>query len=188
MARRIFDTTPLISLEEFARLPAADCRLELVRGMVLREPPAGYEHGRLGIRIGSLLECFVRERGLGEVVGTDVGFILFEDPPTVRAPDIAFVAAGRTPAGESHIGFAPFAPDLAVEIVSPSNSAVEIRARVFDYLDAGTRLVWVVEPGSRTITSYSSPEELRVLHMGEVLDGAEVLPRFRASVSEIFAR
>lgn len=97
MTRRSIAADHLVSIEEFERLLNEDGRLELVRGRVLREPPAGYEHGRLGIRVASLLERFAREHGLGEVVGTAAGFIFFNDPPTIRAPDIAFIAKERIP-------------------------------------------------------------------------------------------
>ncbi|HUP02196.1 MAG TPA: Uma2 family endonuclease [Gemmatimonadota bacterium] len=178
--------TGLLSIEEFERLPDDGWRMELVRGKVVREPLAGFEHGTIGMRIGSILDRFVREHGLGEVVGADAGFVLFDEPPTVRAPDIAFVAANRLTFDLEK--FAPVAPDLAVEIVSPTNTVSEIQAKVMDYLDAGTRVVWVVEPRSRSVTVYRSREEIRLLTEKGELDGGEVLPGFRLRVSEIFGR
>jgi Uma2 family endonuclease len=117
-----------------------------------------------------------------------VGFVLSEDPPTVRAPDLAFIAASRIPAEGGRTGFARVVPDLVIEIISPSNTAAEIRARVYDYLDAGTRLVWALEPGARRVTVYSSAEEIRVLGERDELDGGEVLPGFRVEVLEVFKR
>lgn len=176
--------TRLLSIEEFERLPDDGSRMELVHGTVVREPPAGYRHGRIAARIASLLHLFVSEHDLGEIVTAETGFILFDEPPTVCAPDVAFVAAGRLTSDPE--GFAPLAPDLAVEIVSPSNTVSEIRSKVLDYLDAGVQLVWVVEPRSRSVTTYRSREEIRLLTEDDGIDGGAVLPGFRLKVSKLF--
>ena len=174
-----------MTIEEFERLPDEASRLELVRGHVAREPLAGFEHGGIAAQIATCLYCFVRQHGLGKVVGGEPGFVLFDDPPTVRAPDVAFVGRDRLP--KDPRGFARLAPDLAVEIVSPSNTHSEIQDKVFDYLDAGTRFVWVVEPRRRTVTVYRSRNDIRILTSDEEIDGGEVLPGFRTPVSEFFA-
>jgi Uma2 family endonuclease len=114
-----------LSIEAFERLPDDGWRRDLVRGQVVREPPAGFQHGRVAAQIAAILDAFVREHGLGVVVGAETGFILYDEPPTVRAPDLAFVAEGRL--ASEPVGFAPLAPDLAVEIVSPSNTSSEIQ-------------------------------------------------------------
>jgi Uma2 family endonuclease len=172
-----------LSIETFEHLPDDGWRRELVRGQVVREPPAGYQHGRIAARIGAILHIFVQEHGLGDVIGAETGFVLSDEPPTVRAPDAAFVAAGRLTSDP--VGFAPLAPDLAVEIVSPSNTVSEIHDKVIDYLDAGTRLVWVVDPRTRTVITYRSREEIRLLTEDEDLDGNAVLPGFRLKLSEL---
>ena len=175
-----------LTIEEFERLPDEECRLELVRGVVVREPPAGFEHGRRASRIDYHLRRYVEEHGLGEVCGAETGFILSTDPPTVRAPDAAFVAAARIPPGGVQ-GYFPGAPDLAAEVVSPSNSASEIQAKVFDYLDAGARLVWVVYPETRTVAVHRTRAEARFLTEADELDGGDVLPGFRLAVARLFA-
>lgn len=176
--------TRLLTIEEFERLPDDGWRLELVRGQVVREPPTGFEHGDVAFRMGSILLRFVDEHALGKVVGTEAGFILFDEPPTVRAPDIAFVREERL--GFDPKRFAPMAPDLAVEILSPSNTVSEIQDKVLDYLDAGARLVWVTEPGSRTVTVYQSRNAIQLLTADDEIDGGNVLPGFRCKVSELF--
>jgi Uma2 family endonuclease len=103
----------------------------------------------------------------------------------VRAPDLAFVARDRLPADPR--GFARLAPDLVVEIVSPSNTVSEIQGKVSDYLDAGTRLVWVVEPRGRTVTVYRSRDDIRIQTSSQEIEGNQVLPGFRVAVSEFFA-
>jgi Uma2 family endonuclease len=175
-----------LTVEEFTRFPDDGCRWELVRGRAVKEPPAGFEHSSIGVRIASLLHRYVQVRDLGEVVGPDGGFVLFDEPPTVRAPDVAFVAEARLTFDTRK--FAPLAPDLAVEIVSPSNTVSEIHHKVMDYLDAGSRLVWVVDPGSRTVTVYRSREAIRLLTEGELLEGGDVLPGFHVEVSELLGR
>jgi Uma2 family endonuclease len=176
--------TRLLTIEEFAELPDDGWRLELVRGHVVREPPAGFDHGGIAALIVAALVKFVQVRKLGRVLTADSGFILSEKPPTVRAPDVAFVRADRLDFDTRR--FAPFAPDLAVEILSPSNTVSEVHDKVLDYLDAGTDLVWVVDPDSRTVMVYRSRSEIRLLRAGEEIDGADVLPGFRCRVAELF--
>jgi Uma2 family endonuclease len=175
----------LLTIEEFERLPDDEWRCELVRGVVVREPPAGFEHGRVANRILHALTRFVEEHGLGEVLASETGFVLFEDPPTVRAPDAAFVAEGRVPT-PAPPGFGRLAPDLAIEVVSSSNTIPQIHSKVLDYLDAGTRLVWIADPATRTVTVYRSREEIRLLTEEEELDGEDVLRGFRLRLREIF--
>lgn len=179
---------PLLTLEEFERLPDDESRTELVRGRLVREPPAGMDHGQLATQLTALISLFVDRHALGEVFTADTGFVLFEEPPTVRAPDVAFVSRDRLPPPEESIGFGRLAPDLAVEIISPSNTAIEILEKAEDYLEAGTRLVWVVEPRRRSVTVYRSRTEIQMLRENEVLEGYDVLPGFSVKVAEIFAR
>jgi Uma2 family endonuclease len=184
---RVRPPDPLVTIEEFERLPDTAGRIELVRGRVVREPQAGFEHGRLDVDIAYHLRRFVRAHGGGVVVGAETGFVLFDVPPTVRAPDAAFVASERVP-DQPVTGFFPGAPDLAVEIVSPSNTAVELLAKVFDYLDAGTRLVWVIYPESRSVAVHASRSEARYLTEADELTGGDVLPGFRLPVAELFEK
>lgn len=180
-------TEDLLTIEEFERLPDDGFRSELVRGRVVREPPAGMDHGEIGNRLAFLVTGFVRRHGLGKVYNADTGFVLFEDPPTVRAPDVAFVSCSRVPSPAESVGFGRLAPDLAVEVLSPSNTAAAIIDKVEDYLKAGTRLVWVVEPCRRSVTVYRSRSEIRLLGGDDELGGYDVLPGFSLRVSNIFA-
>ena len=179
------DSGETLTVEEFFRLPGDETRMELVRGRVVREPPAGFEHGHLAVVIAYRLKAFVSREDLGLVVGAETGFVLFDDPPTVRAPDAAFVARERLP--EDRAGFARLAPDLAVEVVSPSNTVAEVHDKVCDFLDAGTRLVWIVEPRRRTVMVYRSRDDIRLLTEDDELDGGDVLPGFSVRVGELFA-
>jgi len=159
---------------------------ELVRGEVIRMSPAGGLHGKLTIRIGALLDAYVRPRHLGVVCGAETGFILERDPDTVRGPDVSFVSRDRIPPEGEPEGYWPFAPDLAVEVISPNDLYREIEQKVEDYLRAGVRLVWIVNPGTRTITTYRPSSEAHILRIGDTLTGADVIPGFDVSVSEVF--
>jgi Uma2 family endonuclease len=173
-----------LTAEQLIRLPDDGLRCELVRGRLIREPPAGGEHGWLGINIAVFLRDFVRDDELGFVFGADTGFILFRQPDTVRAPDAAFVAAERLPHGPPR-GYVPLAPDLAVEIVSPSDRMSDVTRKVMDYLDAGTRLVWVIDPATRTAAVHRSRSDVLMLRDDDTLEGGEVLPGFRLALADL---
>ncbi len=184
-----YDGGPRLTIEDFERLPEdGPYRTDLVRGRLVREPPAGSEHGRIGVALAVRIHRCVEEAALGEVFAAETGFILSAAGPTVRAPDVAFVARDRVPPSGLPWGFFPGAPDLAVEIVSPSNSPVEVREKVMDYLDAGARAVWVVEPRSRTVAVHRPGHAPRTLDEDDVLDGGDVLRGLRLRVGEIFRR
>jgi Uma2 family endonuclease len=178
----LLPSSPL-TIEEYERLDEPDeWRTELVRGVVVREPrPAPY-HARTQTRLAHRLEEFVEREKLGFVL-TDVGVILSRHPPTVRGPDVAFYRVERLP--ELPRRFPDIAPDLVIEIVSPSNTVTEIVEKVMDYLDAGSRLVWVVDPMSRTATVYRSRDEIRILTDRETLDGADVLPGLKLRLEDV---
>ncbi|MEQ1857696.1 MAG: Uma2 family endonuclease [Longimicrobiales bacterium] len=163
------------TVEEYERLEGPDdFHSELIRGLVVREPPPGLPHGRCQTLIASRLERFAQDRGLG-VVFTEVGVVIDERTPTVLGPDVLFVARDRLPSPLPQ-GFLRLAPDLVVEIVSPSNSASAVHEKVLLYLDVGTRLVWVIDPRSRTATVYRSRHDIEIVGESEVLEGGQVLP------------
>ena len=147
--------------------------------------PAGFRHGRFAAEIAAAVANFVKPRGLGVVTGAETGFFIARDPDTVRAPDVGFVRADRL-AGIEPAGFFPGAPDVAVEVLSPSDRASEVNAKVRDWLDAGSRMVWVVDPENQTVAVYSSPSGAVILGASETLLGGEVLPGFTLPLGEIF--
>ena len=161
-------------------------RCELVRGELIMMSPAGFQHGRIVGTINALLWEFVQEEALGVVTGAETGFHISRDPDTVRAPDVAFVRTERVPADEP-LGFFQGAPDLAVEVLSPSDRAGEVLAKVQDWLEAGCRAVWVVDPHTQTVSDYRSRSEVTVLTNTDTLTGGAVLPGFAVPVAEIFA-
>ena len=176
----------LFTAEELTCLPADGRRLELVKGKLYEMAPAGGRHGRVAMRIGRLLDTHVELTGLGQVFAAETGFILQRNPDTVRAPDAAFVAQDRMPPGETPDGYLALAPDLAVEVISPNDRPREVREKVADWLNAGTRLVWVIYPSSRTTTVHRSPDSVQELGAEDLLDGAEVVPGFACRLGELF--
>ena len=176
----------LMTAEELERIPQKDAHVELVKGEIVSIAPAGHEHGEIVSNVGSELRVFVRQHKLGKVYAAETGFILTHNPDTVRAPDAAFVSAARAAQQKRREGFFDGAPDLAVEVVSPTDADEEIQEKVLEYLEAGTKLVWIIRPRTRTITVYRSLSQVRVLMENDMLDGADVLPGFTVAVKEIF--
>jgi Uma2 family endonuclease len=127
----------------------------------------------------------VRTNKLGWVFPPETGIVLFDDRATVRSPDAAFVRRDRLPGFTDH--FVPLAPDLAVEVLSPSHRMLDAMSKVTMYLQAGVRIVWLVDPTSQTVTIFRPDAAPRTLGEGDVLDGGEVTPGFSVPVAEIFS-
>ena len=177
----------LMTAAELLRLPTGmGQRYELAEGELLTMSPAGSRHGRIALRIGSLLERFVRQGRLGASFGAETGFLLSRDPDTVRAPDAAFVSAARLPAGDLPDGYFSGAPDLAVEVVSPTDSAAEVQRKVAEYFAAGAQQVWVLYPETRSVVAFRSARESLVLGIADTLDGGATLPGFVCPVASLF--
>ena len=174
----------LVTADELERLPEDDWRYELVRGRLIRMSPVAPRHGKVTTALGALLWQHVRPHRLGEV-WTEVGFRLFSDPDTVRAPDVAFVSADRLPAREA-TGFYRGAPDVAFEVLSPDDTPSDIRDRVDDYLRAGTLMVVVVNPALEQITVHQPGELAQTLDGSDTLDLGAVIPGLRLELAALF--
>ncbi len=144
--------------DELLNMPHSGVRHELVRGELRSMSPAGSEHGSIVAEITGFLQPFVKAHQLGKVFGAETGFKIGTDPDTVRAPDVAFIRRERIPTTGLPKAFWPGAPDLAVEVVSPSDTVEEADEKVADWFNAGTVAVWVVKPKSQTVTVYSAPQ------------------------------
>lgn len=184
MTTQTFKT--FMTAEELLEIPDDDYRYELIKGELIKMSPAGVRHGKLAANLSILLGNYVKPRRLGIVCGAETGFILSQNPDTVRAPDVAFIPKSRIPSEGEPTGFADFAPDLAVEVVSPNDRYEEIQEKIADYFHSGTRLVWIVEPKNHTVAVYNSLAEAQILTKSDTLDGGEVIPGFSCSVAEIF--
>jgi Uma2 family endonuclease len=161
-------------------------RCELVRGELRMMSPAGFHHGRIAGRVHSRLSHFVEARGLGVVASAETGFFITRNPDTVRAPDVAFVRADRVPPHSAR-GFFEGAPDLAAEVLSPEDRPREVLAKVQDWLGAGARAVWVVDPAAQTVRAYQQGGAVARLDLADDVTAEDILPGFRLPVREIFA-
>ena len=176
----------LLTLEEYAALDEPDDGhvSELARGVVVREPRPGRPHGRVQVRIAYTLESWAR--GVGAEVTAESGYILSEHPATLRGPDVAVVLEPRRIEGEPG-GWGRGAPDLAVEVLSPSDTSTANHQKTLDYLRAGTRLVWIVDPTARTVTVYRADGSARLLLERDALEGEDLLAGFSVPLAELFA-
>jgi Uma2 family endonuclease len=181
-------TKARLTAEDLWKLGTGDARRELVDGEIIEMTPAGGTHGWLMVELSSRLRAHVELRGGGVAIAGNVGFVLGlpQDPERVRAPDVAFVATDRLPGGQLPQGFIPGAPDLAVEILSPNDDPVEVQQKVRDYLEAGSRLVWVVAPRARTVTVYRPDGSARLVREPGGLEGEDVLPGFALPLAALF--
>ena len=172
--------------EELLNMPEDGFRYELVRGELKKMTPAGNEHGKITVKVTWRLAQHVEANQLGTVYAAETGFLISRDPDTVRAPDVAFVSRSRLEEVGVVEGYWPEAPDLVVEVISPNDNYSEVEEKVFDWLEAGTRMVVGVNPRQRTGTTYRSSTDIRVLKEGEVLDGADVVPGWQLEIAELF--
>lgn len=176
-------TAPMTA-EQVFDLPDDGMRHELVEGQLTTMVPAGGAHGQIAARLLGRVFGFVETHRLGELFAGGTGFRLRRDPDTVRAPDVALVGADRaTEAGVP--GFPALAPDLVAEVVSPSDRAAEVTGKALAWLDAGVRLIWVVDPQNRTVTVYRQ-NGVAVLRGRDVLNDGDVLPGFALPLEELW--
>jgi Uma2 family endonuclease len=175
-----------VTSEELFMMPPGNVRRELVRGEVRTMAPAGNVHGRLAINVTTPLDRHVRENGLGIVFAAETGFKIASSPDTVRAPDVAFVRRERVEEVGEVEGYWPGSPDLAVEVVSPSDLYTEVEEKVSDWLESGVRMVVIVNPRNKTVTVRRSESEIIVLGENDTLDGGEAVSGWSMPIRDVF--
>jgi Uma2 family endonuclease len=173
--------------DAFLVRPGASQPAELVRGEIRVMTPAGGAHGAIAGTIFAALHAFVEPRDLGICFPDNTGFLLPGLGDTVRSPDVAFVRADRLPERGLGAGWMTVAPDLVVEVLSPTETPSELEEKLRDYKTAGTRLVWVVDPATRIVSVRTANGE-SLLREGNELDGGDVLPGFALAITQLFAR
>ena len=177
----------LITAEQLLAMPTGmGKRYELIAGELITMAPSGWQHGISSGAVARTLAVFIHDHNLGLFLGAETGFRLRRDPDTVRAPDAAFVRAARFPSGSNPAGFVEGAPDLVVEVDSPSDTAAEVQAKTEAWLDAGAELVWLLYPQTRSVTVFKSRSEIRLLSDADTLTGEPVLPGFSVAVADLF--
>ena len=148
-------------------------------------PKNNFEHGDICVRLVTALNNFVRERKLGVVLDSSTGFWM--QNRNCRAPDISFIAKARLRRWKrAPAAFFKGAPDLAVEILAPSNTAREITERLEDFFASGTQLAWVIHPDEQFVEICHSPVQRKMLASGAILDGEDLLPGFQYPIADLF--
>ena len=175
----------LLTADDLLRLYGKGVRGELIRGVLHETMPAGLRHGKIAMRLGAKFVTHVAPAELGHVFGSDSGVLLETDPDTVREPDIAYVSLERLPLDADIDGYCPVAPDLVVEIKSPSDSEREVDDKATMWLNFGVRMALVINPETGTIQVRQPDLPLVILPMDDTLDGGDVLPGFSCPVREI---
>ena len=185
--RIVFDPPPgTVSFEDYARMNGRHegCPVELVANTLVRKP-MGLREGLIEGKLFGFLSVFLHGVKLG-LLSTASGMMRMLGG-NVRQPDISFFAEGTLDAFDLDAEAAPIlCPALAIEVLSPSNTAAEIQIKIGEYFAGGTRLVWVLHPDPRLVDVYASPTAVTTLRAGDTLDGGDVLPGFAVKVSELF--
>ncbi len=171
-----------ITAEEFADMPESE-HAELVRGQIVEEPVNNWSHARVVTHVAFILQWITLKLRLGAVYTGDPGMILDRDPDTTRAPDIAFVQTSHL-----HLvppsGFSEVIADMVVEVVSPNDSAARVEAKIEEFLEAGVRLAWLLDPRSETLIEFFGGAR-RVLRGDDRVSGHDVLPGFGIVVRQL---
>lgn len=168
-------------------MPEDGYRYELIEGELYQMAPPGSEHGFVGQKLGWRLAQYVELNDLGAVFAAETGFLLSRNPDTVRAPDASFLTKEQLARCGMPRGYFPEAPALAVEVVSPGDTAEEVDAKIRCWLAAGTQLAWVVYPGGRSVTVYRSLDDIHVLTEKDKLTGNSIVPGFECAIADLFS-
>lgn len=179
-------STALMTAEEFMELPDDGFRHELINGEVIRMPPPGLPHGRITLRLIAPLAQFVWDNDLGEVYDYS-GFQLTVNPDTVLGPDAAFIGKSRLREAKEDRGYWPGPPDLAVEVLSPSDRPSMVKSRVSGWFGYGVKQLWIVNPKDRTVTVYRSISDTTTFSGDDYLEAPDLFPGFRLSLDRIFS-
>lgn len=177
----------LVTAEEFYEMPdRPGYMLELVAGEIAEVTGTGFSHNQIAGLVYRLLWQHVEQHHLGTVAGENLGYVLRRNPDTVRVPDVSFLAWGREPSEDAAEFYVEGPPTIAVEVVSPNDRDREIRAKVSEYLTAGSQQVWVLRPTERSVTVHDADRGVRELGADVTLDGGDVLPGFSVRVGDLF--
>lgn len=178
----------LMTAEELWDMPDIPGKqLELVRGELAEMPTPGAIHNLIVGLMYRLISAFASDHRLGVAFGDNMRYALSRGPDTVRIPDVSFVAWERVPESGIPEGSWLIPPDLAVEVVSPTDNANDVYDKAREYVESGVRIVWVFWPKRRAVSVHTRDEKTAELGPDDLLDGGDVLPRFSVRVSELFA-
>jgi Uma2 family endonuclease len=176
-----------VTADELLAMPDDGYCYDLVKGELRMSPPPGSEHGEVAMNLAAPLHQHVRSNNLGVVYAAETGFKLESDPDTVRAPNIAFVRREKIEETGRGVGYRPGAPDLVVEVLTPSDRTKQVEEKVKQWIETGAKLVWVVSPRLHTVTVYRPGTDIVTLTEKDNLNGGDVVPGFEIKVGEIFS-
>lgn len=179
-------TKSQMTADELLMMPKDGYRYELVKGELQQMVPAGGEHGVTTMKLGARLEVYVEDNDLGVVCAAETGFIIARNPDTVRAPDVAFVSKARIPATGIPKGYWPYAPDLAVEVISPNDSYDAVDDKISEWLEAGVKLVIVINPRKRNVKLHRTETDIKLLTAADQLTFDDIVPGFSYPVAKLF--
>ena len=179
-------STALMTAAELMELPDDGFRYELINGELEKMPPPGHPHGRTALRLSVYLGQFILDQGLGEAFASETGFKLTSNPDTVLAPDFAFVTNEHYAEGSKTEGYWPGPPDLAVEVLSPSDRPGKVKLKISRWFSFGTKQLWIVDPKQRTVTIYRSESDVTTFSGSDDLEAQDLFPGFRISLDKIF--
>lgn len=180
-------TTRSMTIAELERNGAPDGLWELIDGELVEVNATGEEHASITFKLILRLGNHVMANRLGIVVLPDTGIVVSEQRQTVRLPDVGFIRGDRLPADRNRRGFFRVVPDLVVEVRSPKDTRSELMAKGMMWLEAGAKLVWLIDPLIETVTELGRKRAPRELGRDAMLDGGDVVPGFRMHVSELFS-
>jgi Uma2 family endonuclease len=176
----------LLTADDLMHLPDDGMRHELVKGILTSRPYAGGQAGITGGHLSAMISEHVHRNRLGHALAGGTGFQLECEPDTIRAASVAFIAHARFSSSKLPVDYPQLAPDLVAEVISPWDRWEEIEEKVHDWLRAGVRLVWVVQPSTSSVTVYRSLRDVHLLTQQDALDGFDVLPGFTCPVRALF--
>jgi len=175
-----------MTFEEAARLDPDELSGEIVDGEWIPMTRGTWRHGEVVLTIGFLLKLYAREHAGWSVSVADPGVKLARNPDRLRGPDVGMVRADRVPTGKGAEGWLEGAPDVAVEVLSDSQTFSEMTKKALEYLAGGSKMVWLVDPEPRRVVIFTPPDHVHILGPEETLEGGDVLPGFSCKVEEMF--
>jgi len=181
--------TRCLTVEDLYEMDDLPERFEVIRGEIVEMPPPMWRHTSVSGRIYAAILMWLQTHPIGVIVGADGGYVLARNPLIVLIPDISFIPHDRVPTDDAVDQIPEGAPDLVVEVVSPSDRASRVHDKVMTYLEFGAKIVWVIDPPRKTAMVYLStqPGDSQILHVSDSMDGEDVLPGFTLSLADIFA-